>query len=95
MFIKFFTFLLLLAIVSSMSIHTGYRRSYEPDLSEARKCIPDANYYDGCNWCTCYEGGFIGCTRKGCQTYNAETGRFETPKELPPPDNFWEKNESN
>ena len=94
MFIKFFTFILLLAIVSSMSIDMGTERSNEADLPHARKCIPGAYYDDGCNLCECHQRGIITCTRMACQTYNAKTGRFEASKKLPPPDDFWEQNES-
>ncbi|XP_076548228.1 uncharacterized protein LOC143306065 [Osmia lignaria lignaria] len=94
MFIKFFTFLLLLAIVSSMSIDVGTERSNEADLSHARQCIPGERYFDGCNWCSCHQGGFIACTLMACETYNAKTDRFEATKELPSPDNFGKKYES-
>ncbi|XP_076164085.1 serine protease inhibitor 3-like [Ptiloglossa arizonensis] len=73
---KFFAFLCLLVIASSVA----------SGQETGRKCVPGKSYFDGCNWCYCHKGGISRCTEVPCDLVKPESNT------LNPPEEFWEKN---
>lgn len=80
---KLFVFLGILLIVNT--IVSGQE-------SEGRRCVEGKRYNDGCNncWCT---NGMTACTLMACTVVDPETGESVYAKTIPPPDDFWMKNE--
>ncbi|XP_076617989.1 uncharacterized protein LOC143340198 [Colletes latitarsis] len=68
---KFFAFLLVFAIVSSVA----------NGEDSGKKCMPGKSYFDGCNWCYCHKSGFIGCTEVDCSG-NPEINTLNPPEEF-------------
>ncbi|XP_018358697.1 PREDICTED: uncharacterized protein LOC108758316 [Trachymyrmex cornetzi] len=55
-----------------------------------RKCIPEKQYFDGCNTCFCTSKSTIVCTKKLCWEFSNLYNMTRMAQLLPPPSDFWQ-----